>query len=266
MSRVYFNDGEQCVELSGSERAHMNSVCNDLFLSAANLHYFKYADQISIWNRLRESLPGSDYVWDFGDRYHQLKSLETFLSVGSGRKIVVEGYGHSLFGVMLNTAYCMGSGPVKLMARIHGQCEVHGYIRGESRSWVANIIALGRGYGIYREQEGWEEVMDMLRSNSTRTVVTSYSVCDIFPCPYELQSNQGLEEDEREHYAEWFYSLPKEEQWQIGLGELYEQPLLEITPENWEGYYFDTGLTAFDWMNWVHEAGAKEREGDFVRA
>lgn len=61
-----------------------------------------------------------------------------------------------------NTALVLGSDAVKMAARIHAQCEIHGYFEGKNRKWAADIVRKGRQAGIFRANMGWEEVIDLL--------------------------------------------------------------------------------------------------------
>jgi hypothetical protein len=46
---------------------------------------------------------------------------------------------------------------VRFLARLHGQCEVHGWVAGKNRAWLADIIETGRETAILRDDMGWRE-------------------------------------------------------------------------------------------------------------
>lgn len=87
------------------------------------------------------------------------------------------------FAMCLNTLIATGSEVLALLARIHGQCEIHGYLEEGNRRWLSGIIQRGLEAKILRESQGWDEVSSLLRSIETHPgpVVMSYSVTDGFP-------------------------------------------------------------------------------------
>ncbi|MCP9976488.1 hypothetical protein [Actinomadura madurae] len=109
--------------------------------------------------------------------------------------------GHQINGgdLLLNTALAVGSDPVKLLARIDGQCELHGYVEGPNRAWLADIIDQGLADGVLRRTLryqphpdtpredwptrplGWDDVTAFLRARDDEPVVMSDSTMDGFP-------------------------------------------------------------------------------------
>lgn len=134
------------------------------------------------------------------------------------------------FAVALNTALAIGGDVVRLMARIHSQCEIHGFIPPEDCEFVANIIAKGRKSGLCRSEMGWQGVSELLKTAAFdgNPVVMSYSVTDTFP-------GWDGEKDEAKPWDEAFAALDKS---------------LAIKAEGWGDYFFGNGLTFFD----LHEA------------
>ncbi|MDT5061541.1 MAG: hypothetical protein QOH63_2000 [Acidobacteriota bacterium] len=240
MSRVYFHEQEGDSEVRGSERAYASYLCNEVFLAALNLNDYDSSERPSV---LRNIIAPSHYVVRYKGREFA-QSLKTALVVPtSDELLVVEGKRVEVFSAALNTALIMGSDPIKLMARLHGQCEIHAYIEGKNRDWVAGIIEKGRASGIMRADVGWEETITMLRSNSERPVVTSYSVCEQFPNAGAAKWTPPVNED-GEDWDTW-YDLPREERWRLGMEDLRAESLLEIKPDDWDTYYFRDGVNGF---------------------
>jgi hypothetical protein len=111
-----------------------------------------------------------------------MEDIRCWMAVGGRDKyFVIEGEKVDLFGSQLDTAIALGNDQLKFAARLHGQCEVHCYIEGQNREWLAGIIEQGLEQGIYRREQGWESVVSLLRNGCNSPVVLSYSVCDQFP-------------------------------------------------------------------------------------
>lgn len=113
----------------------------------------------------------------------------------------------------LNAVYKSGSDALKLLTRIHGQCEIHCWMKASNRIWVSNIIEEGLFKGVFLPNKGWENVIRFLRSNTEDPVVLSSSVCG--------------EWGEIESRWDWEGSLSR------------NLKHLEISPDNWECYTFD---------------------------
>lgn len=159
------------------------------------------------------------------------------------------------FTIALNTTLRVGSDPIKLAARIHGQCEVHCWVAGKNRTWLAGIMEQGREIGFYREDSGWEAVISLLRSREDEPVVLSYSVCDSFPNSNQLEAPEGADP---EAGSDWFYDLPPQEAWDRAFAALVESDGgLELTPDHWGDFYFSPNESAFEWRARLN-ARAKE--------
>lgn len=154
------------------------------------------------------------------------------------------------FSDVLNAA--MQRGDVwRFVARIHGQCELHAYVEGEDRDWLAGIIEQGLTSGLLRGEEmtrtsdprsTWPAVIALLRERADAPVVTSYSVCEGFP-------NLTIVREERtwhptipswEPDEEW-YDLPAEEQWATALAALRAKQergsRLRLQPSDWATWF-----------------------------
>lgn len=71
----------------------------------------------------------------------------------------------------LNTSLSTGDDSMKLASAICGNSEELGFIPGEHRAWVADIIAGDNA--IFRKGKGWEAAVELLRSSSTEPVYIS---------------------------------------------------------------------------------------------
>jgi hypothetical protein len=266
MSRVYFHSPSGTAELLGSERAWMGALVNDLAIGLLNLDW--HADDVADLIRPDMSRPPSN-------RYHHTfpswrQTFETSLKVGIQDPFVWRDRPINAFSLFLNTALAAGSDAIKLAARLHGQCEIHTWVDGPNRAWLADIIIAGVDSGVFRVGAGWDKVALLLLSRDDEPVVTSYSVGEGFPnrwgaewVPPELPDDwrpEGIEADEwaamgdderdgcRQGYTDdsW-YDLDDAEQWRLAMVALRKQPgLLELTPTNWNTFRFRHKLTVFD--------------------
>ncbi len=141
------------------------------------------------------------------------------------------------FEKQLNTAILIGNDAVILLARLHGQCEIHGYVEGPNRAWLAGIVDGGLASGILRESMGWEGVAELLRASEEGPVVTSYSVTDSFPG----QVAAGWGGWEPEHEDGW-YELDGPAQWELAVKGIRGYGC-EWTPEKWRKPNFEDGST-----------------------
>lgn len=242
MSRIYFHSQSRETEVSGAERAMMGHYVSDLFLMALGVSDYDYPDDPHI---LRNILSPTHYAAkETGRQFANLLSVS--LRVGMDSEIlVVDGKAVNVFSAALNTAICMGSDPIILSARLHGQCEIHAYVEGANRAWLADIIERGRENGIFRSEMGWESVIEHLRERDDEPVVTSYSVCQQFP----NAGASGWKPDKlnEDGDGDWdaYYDLPSDEQWRMGMEALRAKPFMEMKPDNWRDYYFNDGATGF---------------------
>lgn len=232
MSRIYFHSEHGTAELRGSERAMMGTFCSTLLVAALGIDRAWVSDA----KRFRKLLPADHYT-QAGDDDAFLRSLKTWVCVGDGEFGVTTKT--EPFTAALNTALRIGGDAVKLMARLHGQCEVHAYVEGPNRAWLANIMERGREWKIFRPRQGWETVIQLLRERDDCPVVTSYSVCQQFPNP----SIAGWRDD-REGDA--FYELPHDERWSRALNGLRTSGGgLEMRPDTWTEFFFGDGVSGF---------------------
>lgn len=276
MSRVNFRSPSGDAELRGSERAWLGGLVDDIACGALSL------DSVSRIDRIRELIIPGHYMekmstTEVGWGPQWRSSFETALRVSLGGGVLAyQGKTIGSFSLLLNTACLLGNDQVKLAARIHGQCEIHGYVEGPNRAWLADIMQRGLDTGIYRTElpgryrMGWEDVIALLRSRDDEPVAMSYSGCEAFPNP-EVAGNapppmpdgwrpKGWTEQEWADVAEgdrsdyWneginerWYEQPPEAQWEQGMQAIRSGGNgLEISPDNWDTFRFTHELTVFD--------------------
>lgn len=216
MSRIYFHSEDGTEEVRGSERAHMGYLCGRMFMAAIGPIW----DSESERSWLRKYIPPGHYT--LNPMLDFKKSVDTWLSVGHD-DLIIEGRNISMFSMALNTAYMMGNNTMKLCARLHGQCEIHCYVEGPNRAWLADMIEAGRKQKIFRSEQGWEKTLELLRSSDTKPVVTSYSVTEQFPnAGVAIEGDLWEAEIDEQGYQNWdkWYDLPREEQWRLALAAL----------------------------------------------
>lgn len=243
MSKIYFhNMHREVVEVSGSERYYAGRLCSDLLLASLSINadrlptdplLLKCVDKRSA----REVLAQHSLI----DMYN---TFTLFLRTGSmsfhydDRELSSD---TTAFDASLNTALAIGSDPVKLIARLHGQCELHTYVEEHNRAWLARIIQQGIGMGVLRGGMGWNFVEALLWQTEVfpGPVVASFSGTSSFPDVEMVELGAGEQEAA-------FYELPEPEQWRLCMGTLRTDPSLELKPENWHDFRFTNGITGFD--------------------
>lgn len=261
MSRVYFHSPSGEAELWGGERAWLSSLCNRVTLGILDIQHNHERISELINAAGERSYLARPAPADFAAFQKWRTSVEIAITVGFyDDAFTWKGKPLSMFSVELNTACRVGGDPLKLAARIHGQCEIYCWCEGKDRPWLAGIIDQGLASGLYRrdigglyrrgvgragggdQSVGWETVADFIRSRDDEPVVMSYSVCDQFPSQHEAgwQPPEGADEDA-------WYDLPGDERWRIGMEALRaKRGKLRLDPDDWDGYCFDHGLSAFD--------------------
>ena len=231
MSRIYFHSVEGDAEVHGSERAHFGVFCSELTSALLGKHAEEYGSK----SILRNLFPENHWV----NRSDNFKEA-VLLALGGDQAIQLNSKKLESFVLQLNTALSMGSDYVKLAARIHGQCEIHAYVEGKNRAWLAEIIKQGRQSGFYRDQQGWEEVIALLEKSDS-PVVTSYSVCERFPNGHVANYEYPFVDGE-EDWDAW-HDLPYEKQWELGITGLRKSNKgLELRPDDWNTFYFGDGV------------------------
>jgi hypothetical protein len=259
VSRIYFHSQDGTAELRGSERAHMGILCCDMFIASLG-EIWDWKDNRS-WTR--ELFPAGHYVLKAGREFNgpsYAQCCETYLRVGDA-EILLGGKPVSGWTIGLNTALAMGNQVIKLFARLHGQCEIHCFVRGENRAWLSDIMAEGLLEGICRRDQGWEDVIQLLRSTDKLPVVCSYSVCRQFPNAAVALTlfagflDEAERDEDREAAFERFDELPASERWALAYVKLH--PSLELQPDNWDAYRFGDLPNGFQLERLVRGTGER---------
>lgn len=260
MSRIYFHNIANTAELRGSERAYAGGLSTNYLSMALGINrYIQDTDPVmSLFPldvvreaRFHGSLSESIRIWLVVKGMNEAEGLRC----PDGTKV-------EIFATALNTMLVSGTDPIKLLARLHGQCELHGYIEGSNRAWLADIIERGRAAHILRVDQGWEGIVKMLRSADDTPVVTSYSVTCQWPNPYGLDDSVSYEDDPAasEAYTEAFYALPAEQRWDRAMPNLRKlgDGNLEMRPDQWQwpDYTFGAGESGYSLLAGVYAAKA----------
>lgn len=235
MSRVYFHSPSGEVELSGRERAYAGWIIGEMAFGVLRSDAEDRPDKPSL---LRSILPPDCYLSSVTRDFQ--RAFQTWFSHGFDGSLIVNGKRVDTFTLILNTALVAGSDAIKLLARIHGQCEIHAWVDGANRSWLAEIAEIGLEASVLRADEGWEKVIPFLRSSSSEPVVLSYSVTDQFPNAYVAEWHD-------EHDGDDWYDIPVDKRWEMAMSKLRDQGhrLLEMKPETWGSMLFGGGESAF---------------------
>jgi hypothetical protein len=245
VSRIYFHSLQEDAEVLGPERHMAGHICMDLLTVAIG------ADSDGWYSEephpLAKLVPDGHYLHGYRGAQFGSSFRTWFRVAGEGDRFKTPGgEGVSPFICALNTAWVMGSDPVKLMARLHGQCEIHAYVEGPNRAWLADIIERGREVGIMRAEMGWESVIELLRARDDGPVVTSYSVCDQFPNRHVAALPEAV--DPADPDGDRWYDLPAAARWASAVEGLRAGNAgrgLEMKPDNWADYSFGDGVNGF---------------------
>lgn len=263
MSRVYFHTRNHTAEVLGSERAYLGSLVDDFGCAMIDGNALRQL-------RERGFLSSGSEV---GARMHQLGAVDVqrvllALRYGFGDSsggLAYRGHPIPYFRTALNTVQRAGNDSLILAARIHAQSEIHCWVAGVNRWWLSDIISDGLDVGTFRQGQGWEGVIRLLRDRDDEPVVTSYSVCDSFPSIPDGWMDQAWPPEQHGTYDwdaltyeqqravsvrtdEW-YELPDEERWELSLAALYarsDRDGLEMRPDDWRRFHYGEGLSFFD--------------------
>jgi hypothetical protein len=129
-------------------------------------------------DRLLQMVPDGHYVHDYARRADPGGTSRSLRAALGGYSDCLAWNGHRVdqFTLALNTALVVGSDPLRLSARVHGSCEIHGWVDGPNRSWLAHVVEEGLASGVLRrahqtQYENWPGVVALLRSTSRTAVV-----------------------------------------------------------------------------------------------
>src|SRR5690606_31251558 len=132
MARIHFHSPSDTFDVAGSERYHADIATRDHMWAA-------FGGELTGIELIRPYLP------EFWRRVpaQEIKYYINGSRAFGGGGITIEGYDIDLGNVSLNTALDTGSDALRLLARLHGQCELHCWVDGPNRAWLADIIVAG---------------------------------------------------------------------------------------------------------------------------
>lgn len=251
MSAIYFHSPSAEMRLHGAERAYLGSLTHKLALGLLDVGGHGTA------NQLNRFVSTSHYLAQMDPKAPMwIQSYETAFRVGMTSGLITW-CGHEIdpFIVALNTALMVGNDQIKLAARLHGQCEIHVWIEGEDRQWLAGIISKGVETGIYRKEMGWEAIVEFLEDRNDEPVITHYSVCDSAINPANVLDSEkpqisiaaGNTDDTSDSLYDWWNTLTNEQQWEKSMA--YHRTVSpQLSPGRWDypDYHFTEGVTVFD--------------------
>lgn len=218
MSSIAFHSPIRTVRIHGPERANAHLLCNDMLLMA-------------LGTRREIDTPAlCRLVSDLTDTPNS-----------------------SLWYVALNTTIKLGPDPLRFLARMDAQCELHGYVEGQHRVWLAGIIEQGLQFNILRshfdgstykdsdeEWWGWQKLALMLRESDQEPVVMSHSSGMGFPDPWMMEDTMT---------DDAWYRLSHREQWDTSMAvlrALNTEQSLEMKPNTFARAFFGKPITGYD--------------------
>jgi hypothetical protein len=281
MSRIYFHTkNHEALEVWGGERRWLAGLCNDMLLASLNLHNSfpdeKFCERLldmlhpkdhhlfEAWERVPidrsrpDGYPKKDH-WGIRQWLGHYRTSMVVPHCGSEAvRLKIAGHLVDIFNLALNTAVAGGSMPIKLAARIHGQCECYGYFKPEAWPWLAETIEEALARGIFRkwiwgrcpacdhvmrgtedretcpkckgtgrsaqQDIGWQGLLKFLQEEEPELIVMSYSVCEGFPPSAACKDPEDPDPDPTwDEGVEWLMSQPKSELLGISL-EMVTEP------------------------------------------
>lgn len=240
MSSIAFQDQHERVYVGGRERRWFACLIKDLARAAFDpTNNFRFASPEQVARAMNTS-PELLRYWSQQERLRiGDRSFEPFVAE-------------------LNTAMALGSDAVKLAARIHGQCEIYGFVEGVNRNWLATLIEEGLQSKVFRHEtqgyDGWSNVVAFLRAADDRPAFMSYSVCEGFPNATLLvesdesfwpEALRGMDPTGDRFHDAWG-EIADIDRWAACVGIMRQSPLMELKPDGWDQYRFGDGLDGFD--------------------
>jgi hypothetical protein len=183
------------------------------------------------------------------------EALATWLRVSYEERLQLPDGPVSPWDIALNTALETGLDSWRFAARIHGQCEIHCFMEGNDKRWIADILentfiskfaASGSNVG------EWQSLVDFLRIPGDFSIVCSYSVCSSFPnfdcLPDGHELKRGIDaadDDDIDARREAFGKLDRDESWDACMRGLRERNWdLKLSQVDWEEFRFGDGTSA----------------------
>lgn len=264
MGNIVFDTKTDRVIVEGAEREWCKSLIYDACFAALGRIP---VDATAVWDGLVHLGYQVKGTWD-------AKTVEKLcLNLGSlfrDRAMITDASGdkHVWSILQLNTAMRSQNPMVQLAARIHGQCEIHAFVRGPNKAWLADLIEVSIASGYLRlfdypqdedkNKSGWRALCALLRKNDTEDVVMSYGGCNMFPDPDVLdweekdlqdkcdqwRQNNQEGDDPIQMKGDIFAELGSDQTWDRCLVALH--PTLELEPTGFGDFYFDDGKSIHD--------------------
>ena len=285
MSCIYFHSPSAEVTVAGTERAWMGCLTDDLGLATVDGPMLSRLDKwCEVWlygRRVSDMLASASLD---GMSFAKLQDTARLAfrygpALGAERTgVFYQGRSVDPGTLTSNTAMNIGAPHVQLAVRLHNQCEIHAWVDGPNRAWLADLIDAGLHAGTFRDTPrrdgGWRAVAEMLRSRDDEPVVTSYSACDQFPnaeastwmpawpegVPERWDALTEADQQARSDRSDAWYDLPSDEQWRMGMDYLRSAPgHLELVPEGF-GAAYHFGASPLSWLDLEHhDAEARVR-------
>lgn len=272
MSSVAFHSPDHdTVCVGGAERIWAGLLCTRIMHGVLGLADSPALDRPPL-DRLLRMVPDGHYLHDYARRRDVEGTARLMRSALGGHDDCLTWNGHHVdeFTLALNTALVVGGDALRLSARMHGSCEIHGWVNGSNRAWLADVVEEGLARGVLRrahqtQYENWPGVAALLRHTAHTPVVMSYSVTESFPNaelarpptkPYNEMTED--ERDARDAEIEAWDELDAGTQWEQALAALQTADEgLEIKPEDWTTFRFTHRLSAFDLLaeDWESRLG-----------
>lgn len=257
MSRIEFATRSKEAYISGTERAYagilLAEITNSILMPRMNREL------------LLTAIPSSRYLATSDE--NNIMWAESFRTTFAyeSELMIVDGNIIDSFDLFLNTALSVGNDALKMLAAVHGQCEVNAFVRGKNRAWMADIIANDNA-GLFRPNKGWEEVIDLLRESDDETVFMSYSVTDDIlrnvrrVWLQKTVEERGLEITDYNTFAaleqEW-QAFGEDKHWELVDAWVEERSTqgFELSPERWASdFTFGDGMNAGKLMAILEQA------------
>jgi hypothetical protein len=280
MSSVAFHSPDhETVRVGGAERAYAGRLCDRILHGVLDYASFPSMEDSTL-SRLKRMIKPDHYLAKYVTSRDDAGLIQ-------GLSNAIGGYGECLywngqpvrgFSLALNTAIVLGSDPLRFSARMHGSCEIHGFVQGEHRAWLASIIDAGMASGVLRaapqtQYGNWPAVVAMLQTSTATPVVMSYSVTESFPNfavtsghDFEEKPWSKMSESEQEamrERASAFDELDDDDRWRQAFSALTRISDggcdLEMRPSDWNTFRFTHELSALDLLapDWTERLDRK---------
>lgn len=246
MSRTYFVTKDAEAAVRGPDRALLASFVDKFFVAMVGVDQYT-SDDDGIWAIIDPPIPERPDI-SGNPRARDLMMRLGYSGFSNRITFRIDGHSIPAWYLSLNTAIAAGGPPLQFAARFHAQCEMHAWVDGPNRKWLAGIIRQGRALGMYRPNLGWESVIDLLEGPSRGPVVLSSSFTEGFPSR-DLAKGYEYSGDVPPDKDRW-YKLSDTQRWRLAMKGLRESnDGLEMHPDTWDDFWFgetDRRYTAFD--------------------